>query len=1222
MMGVPRLKTKSRAVAKKGEQENLTKKRSSSKVSLSDSEDISDDGEDLMVKAQSYVEEVSEEELDSDVGSTDEGSCSDLDSDGSTKSGSDKKKVYKKRKVAQSILPSAEEVGELLEQGDQFGTRLFKLQVEELVTATSVPFHGLPQLDASLKELKTCLDCIPEFHKVSLAEAKSQVPGVEIPFPEPGPEQDGAIKFSCMAPSQVQLVGSYPLGMLLRTSANNDSFQQPLTVDVAVEMPSCMFADKDYLNNRYFHKRALYLAIIASTLTKTKLGQLTVVSKEFTLVDNDQRRPGLLVKLKDGATKPFQIRILPSIAPSTFPLSRFAPRQSNLRSKDGVLYPTPHYNTALARDTVYSAHLTYLYHHTQQCPGFSSAVILIKAWLGRRGFGENGHTCKSFGGAVSGMLLAHLLRPSSEGGGLSTSLASYQLFKAFLEFVASHDFQNEPIMIGSSPDVNHFSADAFSDHFSSPIVVDPTGVLHLTPGLTLNDWGLIQLEAQRGVALISNPLAQNNLFQALFLDNARTMEVKFDHVASFVAPSALPESWQTDSNKLDTPDQYLQLVQALPQFIASSLTDRVKLVCCYYDDYPSWSVATQFPPGLKRIHLGVWIDPDQSRRLVDRGPSPHAEPEKAQRFREVWGERAELRKFQDGSILESVVWPCSHIEERRQIVQRMFEYLLRRHLGIRQLRFWGAQLNSHLVLSNTTARGSSYLESTQKGFQPAIEAFDKLVRAVKDVELPLFVSAVAATAQGLRYTSVFIPQPISLHQLSSLPASERYMEAMDAVIELESSSQWPEHLESIQRLKAALLLELQRKLTEVHHFNATLVQWASDSTTPDFAADVHLDVWVQPGFLFRLRIRCGVEEEVYEDELAKAVKDQKSGHVISRLETGLSLYRRRFGYKLWLSPRLHGLTQANPILSPTVRLFQRWVSSHLLASHFTSEALELICAAIFFSPTDPCVMPSSALAGFSRVLHRVANHPFDQEPLPIQFPGIETNPNLPAILAGEEITRSLNPHKLKLSNKVVLVAAPEEGPHPLSHEDLTVSPVIIRRLQQLAAATLSAMGSVLRGPLLTPAAESKAALSWFVPPTNHFDAVIKLVPSLLPRRHQALLLSTSSEVDSIHSNTDSLAGLRPDFDPAHAFLSELKERYSPLLQFFYDSFGGSFIGVAIDRSNSVLKSAPFRTSIPYPVKPTDFFGHDNSVQLNLDAIFSEIQRLGKGLISDITFQAP
>jgi len=50
----------------------------------------------------------------------------------------------------------------------------------------------------------------------------------------------------------------------------------------------------------------------------------------------------------------------------------------------------------------------------------------------------------------------------------------------------------------------------------------------------------------------------------------------------------------------------------------------------------------------------------------------------AQSFRAFWGEKSELRRFKDGSILEAVVWSCNSIAERRTICGRIIKHLLER----------------------------------------------------------------------------------------------------------------------------------------------------------------------------------------------------------------------------------------------------------------------------------------------------------------------------------------------------------------------------------------------------------------------------------------------------------------------------------------------------------------------------------------------------------------
>ena len=56
----------------------------------------------------------------------------------------------------------------------------------------------------------------------------------------------------------------------------------------------------------------------------------------------------------------------------------------------------------------------------------------------------------------------------------------------------------------------------------------------------------------------------------------------------------------------------------------------------------------------------------------------------AAEFREFWGERAQLRRFKDGSIKEAVVWVESEgVASQRTICKRIVQYLLERYVFLR-----------------------------------------------------------------------------------------------------------------------------------------------------------------------------------------------------------------------------------------------------------------------------------------------------------------------------------------------------------------------------------------------------------------------------------------------------------------------------------------------------------------------------------------------------------
>lgn len=45
-------------------------------------------------------------------------------------------------------------------------------------------------------------------------------------------------------------------------------------------------------------------------------------------------------------------------------------------------------------------------------------------------------------------------------------------------------------------------------------------------------------------------------------------------------------------------------------------------------------------------------------------------------FRQFWGEKSELRRFQDGAICEAVVWQASTLAQKRLIPEHIVRHLL------------------------------------------------------------------------------------------------------------------------------------------------------------------------------------------------------------------------------------------------------------------------------------------------------------------------------------------------------------------------------------------------------------------------------------------------------------------------------------------------------------------------------------------------------------------
>lgn len=118
---------------------------------------------------------------------------------------------------------------------------LFQLQTDEL--AQQSVLSKRPQLEKALFDIKETLSSLPQTVPSSLHSIlkKAGETGVAIPWPQ-SPPTDSRLKFSFMAPLKVAVVGSFLLKSALKGKC----------VDLALQMPSELFQDKDFLDFRYF----------------------------------------------------------------------------------------------------------------------------------------------------------------------------------------------------------------------------------------------------------------------------------------------------------------------------------------------------------------------------------------------------------------------------------------------------------------------------------------------------------------------------------------------------------------------------------------------------------------------------------------------------------------------------------------------------------------------------------------------------------------------------------------------------------------------------------------------------------------------------------------------------------------------------------------------------------------------------------------------------------
>ncbi|PKY37898.1 Nrap protein [Rhizophagus irregularis] len=1076
--------------------------------------------------------------------------------------------------------PTNEEIQELRETADLFKSNIFKLQIDELLSEVNIDYNATTRLENALHKLKQIFENIDNEPELTISEITDKIlkhHKIVIPFPVPRPTNDIKYKFGFKKPNAFYLVGSYPLKSVVR---RKDCFN----VDVAVIMPRSLFQEKDYMNYRYFHKRAYYLAVLAAALKNNKLG--LNVKVEFGTLDGDNRRPILLLKPSgDHTDTDFSklncvIRVLPSISPETFPSKRLSPSRNNVRPYHEInesqnsgsdLPPTPQYNNAILSDMYYVRNLHDLYKQSKLCAAFADACKLAKVWLNQRGFGGDEDGSSGFNGFVWSMLMKYLLQGGGHNGEkkLANGFSSYQLMKGTMDFLAKHDFVSNPVFMNKSSKTDEFNENTFKDNFEV-VFVDDYGTLNLFGRMSKASLDQLQHEAKLAMDYLNE--SHVDRFEDLFLKKVDDIKLRYDNVAKI---TQLPKSYNEydESAKLNFPDIFIHFARTMPKLLKQGLTNRVNLIAVNYSKLSSWLTSEQpktYSSSNIHIYIGFIFNPDESNRLVDYGPSPVDEIAVA-KFRKLWGKKAETRRFKDGNILECMVWDSQKgIESRSLIVNQIVLHLMALHYRIKEnkgIQYWAEQLNKFVMPSSNVPRNIWNPELSNQGFQHVMNAYDNLVKQCYALEdLLLRVSSIKGSSPSLRYSSVFTPQPIKLKRKNGVIIfPSHYIEPIDIIIQFEYSTKWPDDLVAIQKMKIAFYILLSNQFKKQFPETKTRVV-AKPNLDTIISTDAFLEVFsTTTGFSFR----CFIHHERELILLDRGIKNKMTTSIKRDVYTNALLrLKRKFIYLPLHNTQIQTLCNKYPSLSLAIRLTKRWFGAHLLTSiHIEEEFIEILCAVIYLSPS-PWERPSSGFVGFLRVLKFIAGWDLKNDPVIVDLD--ESNDSKRG--GNVVIERFKNMRKADGNYKhssMFLATINTISNEGIIWGEEKPSKVVAIRIKELAKAAIECVDKIIfKGGKV----DNKEL---FITPLQDYDAIIHLNPNLCTRYYQNL----NPDKSYFEKNNESLNNTKSNnilklFElesGIKCYVNELKKIYSDTALFFYDKYGGSFIGLVWNPINFIPK---------------------------------------------------
>lgn len=1050
-----------------------------------------------------------------------------------------------------------------------YGSDVLQLQINDLLKELSKARRKrLTAAEGLLRRLKTSIEALPDRPAASPSEAERKLwseAKIAVPYPSSSPEKNVKYTVSYTRPTRINVVGGFAL-----ETAFVEKRTVP-TIDLAVTMPASLFQDKDYLDYRYFVKRAYYLASIAAGLAAEEdLG----ASLCYDYQNGNNLQPVLILQPDEPSLKSsFRIRIIAATTAS-FPGTKTLPDKNCIRTRSGSTITTnsstPIYNGTVRAEANLEAYLKLLHSVRVSNASFSQACVLVNVWLGQRGLGsdlENG----GFGAFEASVLMALLLKGGGTNGRplFARGYNHFQLFKATVQFIAAKDLSADPLVLGD----HHHGFQASKS--GSPTVWDGDRAQNVLYKMSRQSYASLRSWARCSLAAFDAPAADQ--LDALFVRRCDIPEERFDDIFELnVHESKMDLSLNAEGvsrSLIFARAAYTILDQAL--VFDRALGSRACLIEAATPAGQPWTTRAARPSKtVGHIRVGLNLEPLHINRIRDLGPSAE-DKEAAAAFRNFWGEKSELRRFQDSSILESLIW--DEDDDAPAVHRQIITYICARHLAERP----------RFVAMDITARDSKqdFAYNSLSSMNAIWRSYEELQEVVRNLErLPLQIRN-------------FLPLSCTINN------SQRKDQVviMDIGLQFEGSARWPEDLVAIQRTKVAFLAKLQSLIqANGSNFRCALSQENNSRPLMNCAlleirrSDLH--------HLFRIRIFHEREPIL----LTEILRNQPSPAERQAASDALATYNRLFVRSPEHVQALRRLGLQMPLLLPTTMLFKKWCSAHLLDDHLLPELQELIVLHIFTQP-EPFRAPVNASAGLFRVLRFLSKWDWWNEPLVVNLG--EMTP----IIMQEAVTRFEAWRKVDPGlNRTVLLAASDVDPDGNTWTQGNPTKAVAARLTALAGAAVTRID----------VDDLQQGLDdIFSTGLGDYDFII----------HLASNRSEGNEKTVNEAVFKNLRGSALDTDNSdrggnacEMFIEELKHLFSEIMILFHDKgkrpvVAGTWTPYTPRSWKATLDYSTQLERHQDPQGSGD--GNDLRAAVNQSAVLNEIARLGGNLIMSIEVQS-
>ena len=310
-----------------------------------------------------------------------------------------------------------------------------------------------------------------------------------------------------------------------------------------------------------------------------------------------------------------------------------------------------------------------------------------------------------------------------------------------------------------------------------PVFMDPSMSYNYLGGVSSNYMKLLSWHARKSLEALKN---SRSAFQTLFIQGARFWQQWDLYVRVATNCKTLADDWEFSVRHIlqklelglgnrvhgmrilsNGNSELLEGTSGTDQYFEEPVINQNEMT----------NFGSRSPTGTDDIVIGVSINQETSQRLVDRGP-PSEHHTDVQHFIDLWGDKAQLRRFKDGAIVQAVVWNGDRDKSfyngdkwSGELVEKIIRHLLRVHYTTGNLTFsfpsFLSTIDGAVAQDDISATSCDPLLAHQR----VLKAFEGLSGFLhkhteqptsghtSSLGLPLSIDAVEPLSPILRYSS-------------------------------------------------------------------------------------------------------------------------------------------------------------------------------------------------------------------------------------------------------------------------------------------------------------------------------------------------------------------------------------------------------------------------------------------------------------------------------------